>query len=251
VLALRERLAFARTREGSAVTRDGRDFDTFDRDRARSNLLPYTRRAFALLPKLSHPRILDIGCGSGVVTLELAHISGGTVVALDYDRSALDRLVQRAKAEGLVDRITVVNRPMQEMSFPHGSFDIVWSEGAIVNVGFERGLRAWRELLAPKGYLVVHDGWSDLQRKTKLTRTCGYTIAGQFELSPEIWWSAFYAPLQQQLDALKQSENLSPSDLSAMETAAREIRAFDREREQFGSVFFILRKLQSEEESPW
>ncbi|MEE8577237.1 MAG: class I SAM-dependent methyltransferase, partial [candidate division Zixibacteria bacterium] len=151
---------------------------TFDRDRVRSNLLPYTRKAFGLLPKLSKPRILDIGCGTGVSTLELARISDGDLVAVDIEQDALDKLVKRAKEEGLSSRVTVVHSSMLEMDFPPNSFDIIWTEGAISYIGFGRGLSEWRSLLAPEGYLVVHDEVSDLQKKIELIRTCGYTILG-------------------------------------------------------------------------
>ena len=47
-------------------------YSEIDRDRFREPLLKYTRKAFQLLPKLDKPRILDVGCGSGVPTIELA-----------------------------------------------------------------------------------------------------------------------------------------------------------------------------------
>ena len=34
---------------------------------------------------------------------------------------------------------------------PDGAFDLIWCEGAIYNVGFEAGLRAWRRLLVRGG----------------------------------------------------------------------------------------------------
>ena len=75
----------------------------------------YTRRAFEMLPKLERPRILDIGCGRGEPTIELAKLSGGTVTGLDIDQSALDELDRRAEEEGLSDRISTVNRSASEI----------------------------------------------------------------------------------------------------------------------------------------
>ncbi|HUU44873.1 MAG TPA: methyltransferase domain-containing protein [Acidobacteriota bacterium] len=215
---------------------------TFDRDRIRSNLLPYTRKAFGLLPKLSRPRILDIGCGSGAATLELARISGGDIVALDIDKDALDRLVTKAKEEDLLSRITVVHASMLEMDFPPNTFDVIWTEGAISYIGFERGLSEWHRLLMPEGYLVVHDAVSDLQRKIELTHTCGYTILGQFELPPDIWWNEYYAPLKRELETLKGAGSLDQRVANEMKTAEREIAEFDSESDRFSSVFFVLKR---------
>ena len=62
--------------------------EILDRDQFRANLLAYTRRAYRMLPHLAKPRILDIGCGTGVSTLELARISDGDLVAVDIDQDA-------------------------------------------------------------------------------------------------------------------------------------------------------------------
>jgi ubiquinone/menaquinone biosynthesis C-methylase UbiE len=216
---------------------------TFDRDHARANLLRYTRKAFSMLPKLNKPRILDIGCGTGVSTLELARISGGNVVAVDIDRNALDQLVNRFRKEGLVDRIKAIHISMQEMKLPSNSFDIIWSEGAIANIGFKRGLSEWRDLLAPKGFLVVHDAMTDLPRKIELTRTCGYTMLGQSELPPNIWWNEYYAPLKRQLKMVQEMGSPDDRVINEIRMAEREIREFDSESNRFGSVFFVLKRV--------
>jgi len=47
------------------------------KDGIRKHLLKYTRKAFRMLPHVDNPRILDIGCGSGFPTLELAEAEPG------------------------------------------------------------------------------------------------------------------------------------------------------------------------------
>jgi len=217
--------------------------DVLDRNQFRANLLEYTRRAFRLLPPLARPRILDVGCGSGVSTLELARLSGGHVVAVDIDRQALDKLINKAASDGLSSRITVVQRSMLEMHFPPSSFEIIWTEGAITFIGFERGLREWRSLLVPEGYLVVHDALSDLQRKIESTRTCGYAILGQFELSQDVWWKEYYVPLKRHVEALQALGSRDKRVISVINTAILEIEEFDPKSDRFGSVFFILKRV--------
>ncbi len=223
-----------------------RNSETIDRDQFRANLLKYTRRAYSMLPQQYKPRILDVGSGSGVPTLELARISGGKVVAVDIDRNALDGLVIRAEEEGMSSSITVVHSSMLDMHFPPGSFDVIWTEGGISYIGFERGLSQWRSLLVPEGHLVVHDALSGLQRKIELTRSCGYTILGQFQLPPNIWWREYYAPLERQLETLREMGSLDKRVINEIKAAEREIKEFDCEKDQFGSVFFILKRVRLE-----
>lgn len=217
--------------------------NVFDRDQFRANLLSYTRRAFRMLPQMTRPRILDVGCGSGVSTLELARLSGGNIIAVDIDREALSKLINKATNEGLSSRVMVVHSSMREMDFPPNRFDIIWTEGAISYIGFERGLREWRGLLVPDGYLVVHDELSDLQRKIELTSICGYSMLGQFKLPPDVWWKEYYEPLKRQLGALQRVSFLDKKVINEINAAAHEIEEFDHECDRFGSVFFILKKI--------
>jgi ubiquinone/menaquinone biosynthesis C-methylase UbiE len=216
--------------------------ETFDRDQFRANLLGYTREAYRKLPQLDKPRILDVGCGSGVSTLELARMSGGDIVAVDIDKGALDKLINKAESEGLSSRVAVVHSSMLEMDFPPNSFDIIWTEGAISYIGFERGLREWRRLIVTDGYFVVHDALSNLQRKIESTRACGYTILGKLELPPDIWWNEYYAPLKRELEVLQEEGPLGKGVISEMKTAEREIKEFDRMNDRFGSVFLVLKR---------
>jgi ubiquinone/menaquinone biosynthesis C-methylase UbiE len=97
----------------------------FDIDGIRSNFLVYTRRAFELIPHIDNPRILDIGCGSGVPTLELARLSGGYVTGMDIDMSGLEKLRAKAGEEGLGERVKTMECSISEMNFEDESFDII------------------------------------------------------------------------------------------------------------------------------
>ena len=115
-----------------------------------------TRKAYRMLKGLpENPRILDIGCGPGMQTIELAKLSSGRIDALDSHQPFLEQLKKSAKKEGVDDIIKTVNGDMFNLSYENSSFDLVWSEGSIFVIGFEKGLREWRRLLTEKGYLVV------------------------------------------------------------------------------------------------
>ena len=135
------------------------------KERIRKRLLKYTRKAFLMLPELDNPRILDVGCGSGIPTIELARLSNGEIKGLDIDQSALDILAEKILQAGLSDRVKTMKRSVLNMEFPDESFDIIWSEGSIFPVGFEKGLQEWKRFLKPGGYMAVHDGKGNITEK--------------------------------------------------------------------------------------
>ena len=128
-----------------------------DKDIIREGLSKYTRRAFQVLPKLDKPCILDIGCGSGVPTIELAKLSNGQIIGLDNNQLLLESLTAKIQRAELSDRVKTVKCSMFDMEFPDENFDIIWAEGSISVIGFERGLKEWKRFLKPTGFLVVHD----------------------------------------------------------------------------------------------
>lgn len=45
-----------------------------------------------MLPSIKNPVIADIGCGTGVPTIELARLSDGMIYAVDTDECSLEIL---------------------------------------------------------------------------------------------------------------------------------------------------------------
>ncbi len=224
----------------------------------------YTRRAFEMLPRIEGPRILDIGCGRGEPTLELAVISGGTVTGLDIDQPALDELERRAEDLGLSDRVRTVNRSLLELDLPDEGFDVVWSEGSIWVIGFERGLTEWRRLIRPDGFLVVHemcwlrpdppreirDRWereypaiTTVQGNLDLIPGCGYGVVGHFSLPEEAWWYLYYGPLEERVQALRESYADDPRALAVLKRQEKEIDLYRKYSKWYGSAFFVTRKM--------
>jgi len=166
------------------------------KDRLRVNLVKHTRKAFELLPKYNNPRILDVGCGAGIPTMELAKLSGGHITGIDIDRSSLERFRKKVKETGLMNRIEILEKSMSNLDFPDESFDIIWAEGSISAIGFEEGLKQWRRFLKLHGFLVIHDDISDIKKKLKLISNYNYRLISRFKISHKEWWLKYYAPLE-------------------------------------------------------
>jgi ubiquinone/menaquinone biosynthesis C-methylase UbiE len=111
-------------------------------EQARASFLKYTRAAFLRLPQIEKPRILDIGCGSGIPAIELAKLSDGEVIGIDIDQSCIDEFNRKIKEEALSNRVKAINLSLFEMNFPDETFDVIWVEGYFRTIEFERALKA-------------------------------------------------------------------------------------------------------------
>jgi len=212
------------------------------KDKIRKRLLKYTRKAFRMLPQMDKPRILDIGCGSGVPTLELARLSHGEVMGIDIDQSALDKFTRKIKEAGLTDRVQAVNCSIFDMDFADESFGTIWSEGSIYAIGFERGLREWRRFLKPTGFMVVHDEQGNVREKLEQIYNCGYELLGYFILSKETWWTEYFAPLEKLIAESRTRYTDDPKILQELHQAQGELDMFKKNPERNSSLFFIMQR---------
>jgi ubiquinone/menaquinone biosynthesis C-methylase UbiE len=213
-----------------------------DRDIVRGRLLKYTRRAFRMLPKLDKPRILDIGCGSGVPTMELARLGQGEVIGIDIDQPALDKLTKKIREAGFSNRVQAVNCSILDMIFPDESFDIIWSEGSIFFVGFERGIQEWKRFLKPNGFMVIHDEKGNVQEKLEQISKFGYRLLGYFILSEDTWRTEYFAPLEKLIAESQTSYTDDSNTLEELNQARRELEMFKRNPECNSSVCFVMQK---------
>jgi ubiquinone/menaquinone biosynthesis C-methylase UbiE len=172
---------------------------------------------------MTGPRILDLGCGTGVPTLRLAELTDGLIVGLDSDRDALEVLRARVEELGLGERVQVREGTLQEIPFDDQSFDLLWCEGAFWVMGFRESLRAWRRLLKPGGFLVGHDEAGELSEKVQIVEEEGFVLLEHFEISEDVWWEEYFS--------------LAGDDPEL----AEEVSRFREHPEEFRSAFFLLR----------
>ena len=221
----------------------------------------YIEKAWRMLPVREQPDILDMGCGKGGPTTTLARLSGGRVTGLDNHQPDLDCLTETARAENLSDRIRAVHGSMLDVPFPQHSFDIVWVEGAIFVIGFERGLREWRWLLRPRGCLVVHEmcwlrpeppreireywqnmysGITTVDGNAGIINCCEYDLLGQFVLPDDAWWLMYYGPLEERVKKLRHKYAGDKSALDVLDREQRDIDMYRKYRRWYGSAYFVM-----------
>lgn len=224
-----------------------------------------TKKAFSLLKDLpDQPEILDIGCGSGMQTVELARICPDChITAVDIHQPFLDDLAQKAVTAGVGDRITTVQGSMDELPFEDASFDVVWAEGSVFIVGYEEGLTMWKRLLRPGGYLCLTESvwftdqpspeavafWNECypaitkaEENGAVARNAGYEVVATFPLPGSAWWDNYYVPMLERLPELKRMAAGNPNAEMHVRFSENEIGIFREHGEEYGYAFFILKK---------
>jgi SAM-dependent methyltransferase len=221
-----------------------------------------TAQVLSRLPHLGpDTRILDIGCGPGRQTLVLARESEAQIVAIDLLPPFLGLLRQRAEAAGLSDRIEAKQISMTDMPFEDASFDLIWSEGAIYNMGFENGLRAWPRLLRPGGHVGVTDacflvpdpapeaarfwaqdypGMLDVPGCLAAARAAGYRVIDHLVLPESAWWDGYYDPLMARSKELRERYADDPDALAYIDQGVLECELYRSHSSSYGYVFYVL-----------
>jgi len=212
------------------------------KDKLRKGFLGYTRHAYQTLPTIERPIIFDAGCGTGVPTVELTQLSDGHIIAMDVDESALHELKCKIAYNKLAERIDIIICSLFKMCFHDESFDIIWAEGSINLIGFERGLFEWRRYLKPGGFLIVHDEPENLSHKIKQISACKYNLLDHFILSEDIWQQNYFAPLEKYISTKYQGQSDGTESSELIEQDRQFITEFKQYPARFRSAFFIMRR---------
>jgi len=220
-----------------------------------------TKKAFLMLDALPKmPKILDIGCGTGMQTIELAKLSKGTIIAIDICEPFLDVLNKRAEKEGVSHQIETFHTSMFSLDFAEESFDVIWAEGSIYFYGFEKGLINWQKFLKKGGYFVVSElEWfkndppnelkeywtvafpeiSNNESHLRIIKKTGYKLVGQFPFSSNDWLP-MYSSLERKIQELREIYKENNEALKEYDENQKEIEIFKKYNMFFGYMIYVL-----------
>ncbi|EAZ92248.1 class I SAM-dependent methyltransferase [Crocosphaera chwakensis] len=209
-------------------------------------------------------KIADIGCGTGASTLLLAQLLEAQIAAVDFLQEFLDVLEGKAENMGLSETITTLCCSMENLPFGNEEFDIIWSEGAIYNIGFERGVKDWKPYLKMGGVLVVSEiTWitdsrpSELQKywdeeypeidvassKIGILEKNGYSPIGYFILPEHCWLANYYRPMQNSFKDFLYRNGNSEEAQTIVKSENREIELYEKYKTHYSYGVYIARKL--------
>jgi len=208
-------------------------------------------------------RIADIGCGTGGQTMVLARHVPGQITGIDLFPDFIDLFNANAAKLNLQDRVKGIVGSMDKLSFQDEELDLIWSEGAIYNIGFERGLREWRRFLRKGAYIAVSEAswftnerpaeieqfWLDypeidtVPNKMEQLQNAGYLPVASFMLPENCWTEHFYRPQvpAQERFLKKYPGNKAAEDL--ITSMRHEAELYDKYGAYYGYVFYIGKKV--------
>ncbi|PXV69213.1 methyltransferase family protein [Dysgonomonas alginatilytica] len=224
-----------------------------------------TIKALSFVENLtSESRIADIGCGTGGQTMVLAQHAPGNVTGIDIFPQFIEQFNINTAQLGLNDRVKGIVGSMDNLHFKNEELDLIWSEGAIYNVGFERGINEWHKFLKTGGYLAVteaswftderpaeiNDFWNDaypeidtIPNKVAQMQKAGYIPVATFILPESCWTEHFYSPqaIAQEIFLKKHAGNKMAEGFIANQR--HEMELYNQYKAYYGYVFYIGKKI--------
>lgn len=207
------------------------------KDRCRMRLVKYLEQVLNGLPEFNNPKILDIGCGSGVPTLWLAEKYIGTITAIDTDKHLLDFLEHKIISKKTSSRIETKNVSFFDLVNEPESFDLILAEGFLNVVGFEMGFKKVIARIKGNGYFIIHDEYKDHDKKIELIHENNCKIVNSLLLDEIIWWRDFYGQLEMEIN---KPENAHLQSLFIKEI--NEIDQYKKNPSLFKSIYYVVSK---------
>lgn len=203
--------------------------------------------------------ILDIGCGVGSSTILLAnYFKNSTIEAFDLFKHYIDVLDEKISENDLGDRVFVYEMDMNDPDFANEEFDIVFSEASVEIIGFKRGLKEWKRLLKPNGYMIISDvSWLEkpssesrrfwkntyfevgtIENKISQIKQEGYEFVG-YVVVPRDDWKKYYNQLETNLEKLN-NDNSAKSFVNQLK---KEIKTYRQNDNDYSYVFYVMKKI--------
>ena len=183
---------------------------------------------------------------------------------MDLLPEMIEELEARMRRAGLDDRVTALVGSMDDLPFRDGEFDIIWAEGSIYNIGFERGLAEWRRFLKPGGVIAVtecswlsgarlpeskfiRENFPDIDTpsaKIRILEETGYAPLAHFALPAHCWTENYFALAAARLPGFLEEQGHSPQAIRFAELMQEEAAHYRDYGSYYGYVFYIGRKTE-------
>ena len=209
-------------------------------------------------------RVADFACGTGGQTMVLAQNITGNITGVDICPEFINVFNINAKKLNLQERVKGIVGTMENLSFQKEEFDLIWSEGAIDSIGFEKGLTHWNGFLKKNGYVAVTcPSWLTYDRPAEIEKfwvdagsgidtiglnisimqKVGYSFVAAFILPDNCWTDNYFIPRKAATKVLLEKYAGNKTVKAYIEEDKKEEELYLKYKQYYGYVFFIGKKM--------
>lgn len=214
------------------------------------------------LDKIS--RVADLGCGTGGQTMVLAQNVAGEITGIDICPDFISVFNDNVEKQNLQRRVRGIVGSIEKLSFQKKEFDLIWSEGVIDAIGFEKGLTYWNGFLKKNGYIAVTSpSWFTSERPAEIEKfwvdavqglgtvadnistmqKAGYEFIASFVLPETCWIDNYFIPRETAEKALLEKYAGNKTVEAYIEDDAYEVGLYSKYKQYYGYVFYIGKKI--------
>jgi len=223
-----------------------------------------TVKALSFLDNVNEiSRVVDLGCGTGGQTMIIAENIPGKITGVDIYPKFIDVLNDNAKKLNLQERVNGIVGNIEELPFQKEEFDLIWSEGVIDAIGFEKGVAYWNGFLKKNGYIAVtcpswiayehpdevqkfwteaDSGLDTIDHNISVIQKSGYEFVAAFTL-PENCWMNYFIPREAGNKSLFEKHPGNKTLEEYIRGDNYEMELYLKYKQYYGYVFYIGRKI--------
>lgn len=89
---------------------------------------------------------------------------------------------------------------------------------------------------------IAASGIRTVQEYIERVSACGYDVVGYFTLPEDTFWTEYYGPLEQRIQALRQKYTNDSGVLEVLSKEQQEIDLSRKYHQWYGSAFFVMQR---------
>ena len=224
-----------------------------------------TAKALRFIEDLnSTSKAADLACGTGGQTMVLAQHTAADITGVDICPDFIDVFNDNAAKSNLAERMRGIVASIEDLPFQAEEFDLIWSEGVIDSIGFEKGFGYWRNFLKTNGYIAVTcPSWLTTERPAEIEKfwtdavqglgtvsenitamqKTGYEFIAAFALPETCWTDNYFTPRTAAEERLLDKYAGNELVKAYVEEEKYEIELYAKYKPYYGYIFYIGKKI--------
>lgn len=224
-----------------------------------------TLKALSFIDNLKKiKKTADLGCGTGGQTMALAQKISGEIIGVDMFPEFINVFDKNSKKLGFSDRVTGLVGNIETLPFKNEEFNLLWSEGVIDGIDFEKRMVYWNSFLKHDGYVVfscpswitdmhpvdVVKFWMDagcklntVDQNIAILQKTGFRFISSFVLPEYCWTEKYYIPRTKAMEDLRKNYAGNETFEEFDNGNLTEVELYDKYKDHYGYVFYIAKKI--------